>query len=43
MQRHATLFVRVGNLFNKQYQDALGFPALGREIRVGLKLKIGGE
>ncbi len=39
---HATLFVRVGNLFNKQYQDALGYPALGREIRVGLKLKIGG-
>jgi outer membrane receptor protein involved in Fe transport len=43
MQRHATVFVRVGNLFNKQYQDALGYPALGREIRVGLKLRIGGE
>jgi len=43
MQRHATAFVRVGNLFNKQYQDALGYPALGREIRVGLKLKLGGE
>ena len=43
IQRHATMFVRVGNLLNKQYQDALGFPALGREIRVGLKLKIGGE
>jgi vitamin B12 transporter len=43
VQRHATLFVRVGNLFNKQYQDALGYPALGREIRVGLKLKFGGE
>jgi vitamin B12 transporter len=43
MQRHATVFVRVGNLFNKQYQDALGYPALGREIRVGLKLKLGGE
>jgi vitamin B12 transporter len=43
VQRHAQLFVRVGNLFNKQYQDALGYPALGREIRVGLKLKFGGE
>ena len=43
IQRHATMFVRVGNLLNKQYQDALGFPALGREIRVGLKLTIGGE
>jgi vitamin B12 transporter len=43
IQRHATMFVRVGNLFNKQYQDALGFPELGREIRVGLHLKVGGE
>jgi vitamin B12 transporter len=43
IQRHATLFVRVGNLLNKQYTDAVGFPELGREIRVGLKLKIGGE
>jgi len=43
LQQHATVFVRVGNLFNKQYQDALGYPALGREIRVGLKLKFGGE
>lgn len=43
VQRHAQIFVRVGNLFNKQYQDALGYPALGREIRVGLKLRIGGE
>ena len=43
VQRHAQLFVRVGNLFNKQYQDALGYPALGREIRVGLKLRFGGE
>lgn len=43
IQRHATLFVRVGNLLNKQYTDAVGFPELGREIRVGLKLKLGGE
>lgn len=43
IQRHATLFVRVGNLLNKQYTDAVGFPELGREIRVGLKLKFGGE
>ena len=43
IQRHAALFVRVGNLLNKQYTDAVGFPELGREIRVGLKLKFGGE
>jgi vitamin B12 transporter len=43
VERNTTLFVRVGNLLNRQYQDALGYPALGREIRVGLKLKFGGE
>jgi vitamin B12 transporter len=43
LQRRATLFVRAENVFNKQYQTALGYPALGREIRVGLKLRIGGE
>jgi vitamin B12 transporter len=43
VQRNTTLFVRVGNLLNRQYQEALGYPALGREIRVGLKLKFGGE
>lgn len=28
---------RVANLFDKQYQEAIGFPALGREVRVGVK------
>ena len=28
---------RVANLFDKQHQEALGFPALGREVRVGVK------
>lgn len=35
--RGFTLLGRVANLFDKQYQEALGFPALGRDIRVGLK------
>jgi vitamin B12 transporter len=28
---------RIANLANKQYQDALGYPALGREFRIGVK------
>jgi vitamin B12 transporter len=32
-----SLLGRVANLFDKQYQEALGFPALGRDVRVGLK------
>lgn len=42
-QKHVTLFVRVHNLLNRQYQDALGYPALGREILGGVKLRFGGE
>src|SRR6266567_614269 len=34
---------RVTNLFDKQYQDALGFPALGRDFRVGLNYRFTGR
>jgi vitamin B12 transporter len=42
VDRHATLFLRAANLFDKQYQDVLGFPALGREVRGGVRLRLGG-
>jgi vitamin B12 transporter len=32
-----SLYGRIANLADKQYQDVLGFPALGREFRVGVK------
>jgi vitamin B12 transporter len=37
------LFGRVQNLFDRQYQLILGFPALGREFRGGMKYRIGGK
>lgn len=37
------LYARVSNLFDKPYQDAIGFPALGRDYRLGLKYRIGGR
>jgi vitamin B12 transporter len=43
VRRQVSLFVRGTNVLNKQYQDALGFPALGREIRGGVRFTIGGE
>ncbi|HET9402561.1 MAG TPA: TonB-dependent receptor [Candidatus Acidoferrales bacterium] len=43
VDRRMSVFVRAGNVLDKQYQEALGFPALGREVRGGLKLKFGGE
>lgn len=32
----------VENLFNRQYQDAVGYPALGRNFRLGMKYVWGG-
>jgi vitamin B12 transporter len=43
VRREVSLFVRGTNLLNKQYEDTLGFPTLGREIRGGIKLTFGGE
>jgi vitamin B12 transporter len=36
-------YVRVQNLFDKQYQDALGYAALGREVRAGMNYRFGGK
>ena len=35
--RGFSLFGRITNLTNKQYEEAYGFPALGREFRIGVK------
>jgi vitamin B12 transporter len=32
-----SVYGRINNLANKQYQEAYGFPALGREFRIGVK------
>jgi outer membrane cobalamin receptor len=37
------LFGRVQNLLDRQYQLILGFPALGREFRGGVKYRLGGR
>ena len=36
-------YARVTNLFDKQYQDAVGFPALGRQYILGMKYRVGGR
>jgi outer membrane cobalamin receptor len=35
-------FVVADNLFDAEYQEALGYPALGRSLRGGLRLRVGG-
>jgi vitamin B12 transporter len=37
------LYARVQNLFDKRYQDALGYPALGRDARVGVRYTLKGR
>jgi len=41
--RGISLYARAENLFDKQYQDALGYPALGRDARVGIRYTFKGH
>jgi vitamin B12 transporter len=38
-----SVYLRATNLFDKFYQDALGFPALGRDVRVGMNYRFSGR
>lgn len=41
--RGLVVYARATNLFDKQYQEVLGYPALGREAIVGLRYQIPGH
>jgi vitamin B12 transporter len=43
LTRSLVFYARATNLFDKPYQDALGFPALGRDARVGMKYQFRGK
>ncbi len=43
LTRSLALTARVWNLFDKQYQDALGYPALGQTYYFGLRYNFGGR
>jgi vitamin B12 transporter len=43
LRRGVTAFGRAENLFDRHYQEIIGFPTLGRDFRVGMKFTIGGE
>jgi outer membrane cobalamin receptor len=36
--RVGELFGRVENLFDRRYEEALGFPALGRRATIGIRI-----
>jgi len=41
--RGFSVYGRATNLFNKNYQDALGYPALGRSVQAGLRYEFAGR
>jgi vitamin B12 transporter len=41
--RGLSIYARATNLFDKKYQEALGYPALGRDARIGLRYQFGGR
>jgi vitamin B12 transporter len=43
LPRGISTYIRAVNLLDKQYQDALGYPALGRELRVGMNYRFPGK
>lgn len=43
LTRYATLFARIENLLNKDYQEVLGYPAYRLTFSAGVRLRFGGE
>jgi vitamin B12 transporter len=41
--RGLSIYARATNIFDKQYQDALGYPALGRDARIGMRYRFAGR
>jgi len=41
--RGVSIYTRVANLLDKQYQDVIGYPALGRDVRVGMNYRFSGK
>ena len=39
----ATAYINLENAFDKSYNEAVGFPGLGRNFRAGVRYRLGGE
>lgn len=40
---HMSAYLNMGNLFDRRYEEAAGYPALGFNFRAGMRFRIGGE
>lgn len=36
-------YISIGNLFDKSYNEVVGYPALGINFRAGMRFRIGGD
>ncbi|MFZ0706108.1 MAG: TonB-dependent receptor [Candidatus Korobacteraceae bacterium] len=41
--RHVTTYANLNNAFNNHYNEVLGYPALGINVRAGMRFTFGGE
>jgi outer membrane cobalamin receptor len=41
--RRATAYINLENAFDKNYNEVVGYPGLGRNFRVGVRYRLGGE
>lgn len=43
VNRYMTAYASIENLLDQQYENALGYPALGVNVRAGMRFQVGGE
>jgi outer membrane cobalamin receptor len=43
MTSRMTAYANVENALDKQYQEVVGYPALGIGVRAGVRFRIGGD
>jgi vitamin B12 transporter len=43
LNRYMTAYLNLENALDKQYEDAVGFPGLGINVRAGMRFRVGGE
>ena len=43
INHYVTAYANLGNAFDRQYEEAAGYPALGVNFRAGLRFRVGGD
>ncbi|MGH9581259.1 MAG: TonB-dependent receptor domain-containing protein, partial [Terriglobales bacterium] len=43
LNRYVTAYANVENILDRRYEESAGYPALGANVRAGLRFRLGGE